>query len=108
MTLTIVRINLQNWREPEAPVYSEDAMETYRFIQNHIPEDGIIEFSYPRSLYLNTQRMSFRQDVNGHTGGEADYRLYIKSSPAENPIAGNEGNISTLFENDEFMLAKIS
>ena len=105
---TLVRINLQNWREPETPVYSEDAVETYRFIQNHIPEDGIIEFSYPRSLYLNTQRMSFRQDVNGHTGGEADYRLYIKSSPAENPIAGNEGNISTLFENDEFMLAKIS
>lgn len=106
--LALVRDNLQNWLEPEAPVYSEDAMETYRFIQNYIPEDEIIEFSYPRSLYLNTQRMSFRQNVNGHTADEADYRLYIKSSPAENPIAGNEGNLSTLFENDEFMLAKLS
>ena len=105
---TLVRLNLQNWREPEAPVYSEDAMETYRFIQDHIPEDGIIEFAYPRSLYLNTQRMSFRQDINGHTADEADYRLYIKSSSEDSPIAGNEENISALFENDEFLLAKIS
>ena len=106
--LVLSRENLQNWREPEGPVYSEAAMETYRFIQNHIPEDGIIEFVYPRSLYLNTQRMSFRQNVNGHTADEADYRLYIKSSPEESPIAGNEGNISALFENDEFLLAKLS
>lgn len=103
----LARENLKNWRTPEGPVYSEAAIEMYGFIQNNLAKDAIIEFSWPRSLFLNTQRKSFRQNVNGHTAEEADFSLHIKSTPEDNPIAGNEENLKVVFENSEFMLTRI-
>ena len=68
--------NLRHWGEKGAmDVYSPEAIEMYRYIQNEIPEDKIVAFPKPRALYLNTDHLSFRPGVNGHELEDADYYL---------------------------------
>ena len=68
--------NLRHWGEKGAmDVYSPEAIEMYRYIQNEIPDDKIVAFPKPRALYLNTGHLSFRPGVNGHELEDADYYL---------------------------------
>lgn len=86
--------------------YSPAAIEAYNFIQQNIPEDSVIAFFTPRGLYLNTQRLSVKPGVNGHSMEEADYYLrYLLMGEYEIfPEPGEE--FEPVFENSEFILYK--
>ncbi len=72
--------NIRHWGETgEGDVYSAQAVDMYRYIQEHVPEDRVIAFGKPRSLYLNTGRVSFRTGYNGHRIGQADYYLEYRT-----------------------------
>ena len=77
--LTVLRLGAENLthqdRRGDEDVYSAEAIDMYRFIRRNVPADSIIAFGKPRSLYLNTERMSVRPGVNGHTVSQADYYL---------------------------------
>ena len=100
----IIRENLGHWREPEGPVYSEQAIELYQYIQNSIAVDETIAFIKPRALYLNTQRRSFIPGTNNHITEEADYYLYLKNEPGMDVFSDPKDEMRLEFENDEFML----
>lgn len=78
-TLNTGVCNRMNWDQREdGNVYSAEAVDMYRYIQQKVPKDKTIAFGKPRSLYLNTERVSIRPGCNGHTVSEADY--YLESS----------------------------
>lgn len=86
--------------------YSPAAIEVYNFIQNETEDDCCIAFFAPRGLYLNTQRLSVRPGVNGHSMDEADYQLrYLKVG--DYPIdSAPTADFESIFENEEFILYK--
>lgn len=63
-----------NWQEHGSYAYSKNAVEMYRFIQENVPEDSVIQCNQYRALLLNTGRLTI------HTAGDtacADYYLHI-------------------------------
>ena len=84
--------------------YSPAAVEVYNYIQENTAEDSVIAFFTPRGLYLNTQRLSVKPGVNGHSMDEADYYLrYLLMGDFEIfPEPGND--FEPIFENTEFIL----
>ena len=104
---SLIEYNVKNWRKAEGPVYSTQAIEIYRYIQNNIPENKVIAFHKPRALYLNTQRLSFAVGMNGHTLDEADYALFIKSETDYNAAVKGNMQLMPMMENDEFILAAL-
>ncbi len=71
--------NLIHWGESYSyDMYSDEAKEMYHYIQESIPKDAVIAFGKPRALYLNTGRMSFRVNHNGHEMTDADYYMKHK------------------------------
>lgn len=63
-----------NWQAHGRYAYSKDAVEMYRFIREHVPEDSVIQCNQYRALLLNTGRLTI------HTAGDtacADYYLHI-------------------------------
>ncbi len=73
--------NRKNWGYTgDGDVYSKEAVDMYRYIRENVPEDKIIAFGKPRSLYLNTERISMRTGCNGHTIADADYYLEYEST----------------------------
>ena len=89
-------------------VYSSDAVEIYRYIQNYTPEDAVICFCKPRSLYLNTERLSFRVNWNGHELREADYYLLNKRDDWDsNLVEKTDVPLELVKENDGFALYRI-
>ena len=104
---SLIEDNVKNWRKAEGPVYSTQAIEIYRYIQNNIPENKVIAFHKPRALYLNTQRLSFAVGMNGHTLDEADYALFIKSETDYNAAVKGNMQLMPMMENDEFILAAL-
>jgi len=87
-------------------VYSDEAKEVYRFIQEELPEDAVIAFGKPRALYLNTGRTSFKVGVNGHEIGEADYYLRHSALGFEDVEVETDG-MEIAAENDMFTLYKV-
>ncbi len=62
------------WQDHGRYAYSTSAMEMYRFIREHVPEDSVIQCNQYRALLLNTGRLTI------HTAGDtacADYYLHI-------------------------------
>ena len=59
-------------------VYSDEALEVYRYIKEETSDDSIVAFDKPRMIYLNTGHLSFRDGVNGRELSEADYYLLYK------------------------------
>ena len=107
---TIASIHLLSDRDliGEYDVYSPDAVETYRFIQAATPKDAVICFAKPRLLYLNTQRLSFRYNANGHRLDEADYYLVNKRTELEsNLIEKTDVPMELVMENEGFALYSI-
>ena len=63
-----------NWQAHGKYAYSRDAMEMYRFIQENVPGDSVIQCNQYRALLQNTGRLTI------HTAGDtavADYYLHI-------------------------------
>ena len=102
-------INLTHWDEKdEYDVYCDEAIETYRFIQNNTPEDAVIAFAKPRALYLNTQRRSFRPDINDHEIMNADYFLYCKLKYGDFPKVDPESvPVESIMDNEWFTLYEV-
>lgn len=76
--------NIRHWGETdESDVYSAQAIDMYRYIQEYVPEDRVIAFGKPRSLYLNTERVSFRTGYNGHRIEQADYYLEYRTDNSQ-------------------------
>lgn len=84
--------------------YSPAAVEVYNYIRANTPEDCTVAFFAPRALYLNTERLSVKPDVNGHSIDEADFYLDYLLTGEYNitPPLGDDFEI--LFTNDEFIL----
>ena len=103
-------INLTHWGEKdEFDVYTDEAIEAYRFIQADTPEDAVIAFAKPRALYMNTQRRSFRPGINGHELTDADYFLYCKLSYGDFPeISPMAVNGKPVMDNDWFTLIRLN
>ena len=92
----------------ETDVYSEDAVEMYGYIQENVPQDAVIAFTKPRSLYLNTGRLSFRAGHNGHELTDADYMLFFKLDYGNFPELTPDDALTELVkENKWFGLYKI-
>lgn len=99
--------NIIHWGESYSyDMYSPEAKEIYRFIQEEIPEDSIIAFGKPRALYLNTGRMSFRTGQNGHQLTEADYYLKHKHINLDDDIIETAG-MEIIMENNYLVLYQI-
>ena len=90
--------------EGMAGVYSKDAREMYRYIQDNTAEEATIGFAKPRALYLNTGRVSFRPDRNGHSLDEMDYYLVAKRIDFMVEHEDETLRHTCVFENDEFAL----
>lgn len=77
--LNVSIIGIQNWTNadplPSTDVYSPEAVEVYRYLQENTDPDELICFFKPRALYLNTGRMGFCVKKNGPAVTEADYYL---------------------------------
>lgn len=82
--------------------YNPCAIETYRYLIDNTPDDCVIGFSKPRALYLNTQRVSVRPDVNGHTLDEVDY--YLSCTHFETPQLQPGEDFQVVYSNAEFVL----
>ena len=102
-------MNLQSWGDrDENDVYSDEAIETYRFIRENASEDAVIAFAKPRALYLNTQRRSFRPGINGHEMEDADYFLFCKLKYGDfQEIDPKTVQGTSVMENEWFTLYKL-
>lgn len=103
--------NIRNHRQGKTTdVYSSYAIEAYRFIQEQTSEDEKIIFFKPRALYLNTGRISFVPDMNGHEFEEADYFLHYKHGTGmqKRIIDKHSDDLVCIFQNQKFTLYKIS
>ena len=90
-------------------VYSPEAIEIYRYIEQEIPEDKVIAFPKPRALYLNTGRLSFRPGVNGHALEDADYYLLTTFRFGDFlPLDLSEVNKTVVYENAGYTLYKLN
>ena len=56
----IEKFSMRGDSKPATDSYSTYAVDVYQFIQENTPEDAVIAFYKPRSLYLNTGRVSFK------------------------------------------------
>lgn len=84
--------------------YSPCAIETYNYIIDNTPQDCVIGFIKPRALYLNTERLSVRIGVNGHSLDDVDYLLCC-SQVGEELLTGEwRSRFTPVFSNDEFTL----
>ncbi len=89
-------------------VYSDEAIEVYNYIQNHVPYDEVIAFAKPRALYLNTGHISMRPDVNGHKLEDADYYLYTKFDFPDYEQPDLQGVVKkAVVDNDAFTLYRL-
>lgn len=97
---------------PEGPqdfysmyAYTPCSIETYNYIIGNTPEDCVIGFYKPRALYLNTERLSLRTDINGHSLDEVDYLLTC-AGVGEEQLESCPGSFERIFSNIEFTLYK--
>ncbi len=93
--------------------YSESAKEVYHFIQQNTGDNEIIAFRKPRSLYLNTKKLSVNLKTDTVTVAQNRYLdniswyLYYKKNDEMNTFFDHEVLLTTVFENDEFILYKV-
>ena len=102
--------NLTHWGEKDKyDVYTDEAIEAYRFVQANTPEDAVIAFVKPRALYMNTQRRSFNPGINGHELKDADYDLYCTLAYGDFPnIKPEMVDGTAIMDNDWFTLIRLN
>lgn len=95
--------------DPEENAYAEPCLDIYRFIQTETAEDALFAFWKPRALYLNTGRLAFRPQINGHEIMDADYFLLPKLQYKEDKMLylREENPMTLIYENEGFWLYKI-
>lgn len=104
--------NIQNDRTgTETNVYSSQAIDMYHYISSNTDQEDVIAFYKPRALYLNTNRLCFRPNINSHTIHEADYYLhchYVDYTEPDSSILVDHNNILDLvYQNDLFSLYRV-
>ena len=95
-------------RPLDTDVYSPAAVETYRYIQENIPEDATIASWKPRAVFLNTNRMGFRPGENGHDIADAGYFLIYDE--AQNDLIPDDirDHFQVEYTADNFTLYRIA
>ena len=89
--------------------YSQPAVEAYRYIQGNTAPDSLLAFEKPRALYLNTGRLSFRPDINGHRLEDADYYLSCNYFDEQRPEGAGAGcTLTPVWSNGDFSLFSVS
>ena len=86
--------------------YNPCAIETYNYIFDNTSPDCVIGFIKPRALYLNTERLSVRVGINGHTLDEVDYLLCCADVGEEQLTPEWRAKFTQVFSNTEFTLYK--
>lgn len=91
-------------------VYSQEAIDMYRYIQENTDPGARIAFQKPRALYLNTGRPSFAPYLNGRKLYDADY--FLASTDlfpySDIGIIEKDGhNFTLIYENESFSLYKL-
>lgn len=107
--------------------YSTFAVDVYRFIQENTPEDAVIAFYKPRSLYLNTGRVSFKLQADKSYLADyehfwpyqeryvdvdlADYFLLYSSTSSQLKVVKTElgehaDDLELVYSNSQFKLYK--
>lgn len=102
--------NIKNDRQvTETDIYSEEAIDMYRFIQDNTESNAVIAFQKPRILYFNTGRLSIHPHTNGHSLEEADY--YLFSSVIHDGIdleLREDPRLKLWYENPSFSLYSVN
>lgn len=86
--------------------YNPCAIEAYNYISDNTAPDCVIGFIKPRALYLNTERLSVRVGINGHTLDEVDYLLCCADVGEEQLTTEWRARFTQVFSNTEFTLYK--
>lgn len=92
-------------------VYSFEAIDMYRYIQDNIDDSETIAFQKPRALYLNTGKSAFVPYVNSHDLYDADYFLVSAVAFPYTDISiieKEKDNFSLVYENNAFSLYRIN
>lgn len=97
------RQNLMLNNQETLTAYSDSAIDIYRHIQIEVPEEASIAFFKPRSLYLNTGRISLLPQEEGFSIDDADYYLYYIPSE-ETLLEQSPSRFVPVYENSEFIL----
>lgn len=89
--------------------YAESCLEVYRFIREETEADAVFAFLKPRALYLNTGKLSFRPNVNGHRLQDADYYVWFKpwEDEEEEVIPQKENRMKQVFRNSDFIIYRV-
>ena len=87
--------------------YSESSVDMYRYIIEHTPEDCVIAFRKPRALYLSTQRLSFKPDVNGNESRSKDYYLVFNTEEETALLQQTDETLTVEYENPDLILFRV-
>lgn len=108
--LIVENMKNRGYKSPD-DVYSSEAVEVYEYIKTYTPEDSVIAFEKPRSLYLNTGHKSFRNGINEHDLFDADYYLWWRTDKfvfAEHEnVKDRVEDCEVVFSNEVFSLYRL-
>lgn len=109
---SIMSIAIFNFGEGDNRAYTQEALETYAFINENISDDKVIYFFKPRVLYLNTNNYTyFKREDEEKSLKRADYVLLTEGDyfPALKEILkNNPQKYSKVFGNEKFDLYQIN
>ena len=86
---------------------TEDALDTYEYINQNISEDSVIYFFKPRVLYLHTDVYAYYwDDDNPDRLNLADYVLMSvwNEQPDIQAVLDDSGRYKIIYQNDRFTL----
>lgn len=101
----------QGGRERLYEAYHPASKDIYAYISENVEEDAVIAYIKPRTLYLNTGRMSLMVGINGHHFYDADYVLTFAG---RNDDIGYmiwpelDAELTLVYQNHEYELYRIS
>ena len=105
---TIIFLQVSGWNSNQA--YTADAVATYEFIKQNIPDDKVIYFFKPRVLYLNTNVYSyFRWEDSEESLQWADYVLLTEGDLYPNlaEAVKNDKKYAHIYGNKTFDLYRL-
>lgn len=105
---TIIFLQASGWNSNQA--YTADAVATYEFIKQNVPDDKVVFFFKPRVLYLNTNVYSyFRWEDSEESLQSADYVLLTVGDdyPRLAEAVKNNKKYAHIYSNKTFDLYRI-
>ena len=85
---------------------TEDAMDMYAYVREHLPEDSVVWFFKPRVLYYYTGVYSYIQDDNPANLEEAGYAIVDsgqEGSPVYQALSGGD-SFEEIYRNDTWLI----